>query len=328
MKPILRTWPVLIPAAVLVAAAPHGGAWAEDFPSRPVTFVVGYSAGGAIDQSARLLAKELAGRWGQPVVVDNRPGANGVIAAGAVAGAAPDGYTILVTATSHNLNKFVNQNLSYDVQKSFTPVAVTVEVSNVLVVNANSPYHTVGELVTALKDPSKRFSYSSQGVGGIPHMAGELFKLKTGTEILHVPYKGAALGLTDLMGGVVDMSFPSTGSAMGYIQQGKLRALAVASNERVEQLKDVPTFTESGVPDYTVSTWHGLLAPAGTPRQVVDKINANVNEIIQTPAFQQALLTQGNVAAKPLTPDQFAEKLARELETYGQLAAAINLGNN
>lgn len=327
MKPNFRARSVLISAAATLAVA-HGAARAEDFPARPVTFVVGYSAGGAIDQSARLLAKELASRWGQPVVVDNRPGANGVIAATAVANAAPDGYTLLVTATSHNLNKFVNPNLSYDVEKSFTPVAVTVEVSNVLVVNADSPYQTVGQLIAALKDPSKSFSYASQGVGGVPHMAGELFKIRTGTDILHVPYKGAALGLTDLMGGVVDMSFPSTGSVMGYVQQGKLRALAVAADERVEQLKDVPTFAEAGVPDYIVSTWHGLLAPAGTPKAIVDKYNAEVNEIIQTPAFQEALLVQGNMAAKPLTPDAFADKLARELKTYGELAEAINLGSN
>lgn len=328
MKAHVRTTRSILISAAATLAVAHTAVQAEDYPTRPITFVVGYSAGGAIDQSARLLGKELASRWGQPVVVDNRPGANGVIAATAVANAAPDGYTLLVTATSHNLNKFVNKNLSYDVTTSFTPVAVTVEVSNVLVVNADSPYQTVGQLITALKDPSKKLSYASQGVGGIPHMAGELFKIRTGTDMLHVPYKGAALALTDLMGGVVDMSFPSTGSAMGYIQQGKLRALAVASNERVEQLKNVPTFSESGVPDYTVSTWHGILAPAGTPPAIVNKLNAEINDIIQTPAFQEALLTQGNMAAKPLSPQAFGDKLARELKTYGDLAEAINLGGS
>lgn len=297
----------------------------ENFPTRPVTFIVGYSPGGAIDQSARLLAQELSKRWAQTVMVDNRPGANGSIAAATVADAKPDGYTILVTATSHNLNKFVNKALRYDVEKSFTPVALTVDVSNVLVVNANSPYKNVGQLVAAVKAAPNTFSYASQGIGGIPHLAGEMFKLKTGTDILHVPYKGAAQGLTDLMGGVVNMSFPSTGSVMSLIQQGKLRALAIASPERTEQLADVPTFIESGIPDFIVSTWHGLLAPAGTPPEIVRKINADVNEIIQTPDFKKSLLTQGNIPAQPLTPEQFGQKLARELKTYGEVATAINL---
>ncbi|VCU68742.1 Tripartite tricarboxylate transporter family receptor [Pigmentiphaga humi] len=296
-----------------------------DFPTRAVTLVVGYPPGGAIDQSARLVASELAKRWGQPVVVDNKPGANGSIAAAAVAGAAPDGYTLLVTATSHNLNKFVIKNLRYDVEKSFTPVALTVEVPNVLVVNAASPYHDLGQLLAALRAKQRPFSYASQGIGGVPHLAGELFKIRTGTEILHVPYKGAAQGMTDLIGGVVDMSFPSPGSVMGYISQGKLRALAVASTERLPQLKNVPTFAEAGVPDYTISTWHGMLAPAGTPPDVVSRINAEVNAVITEPATRQAMEGQGNLPAKPMTPAAFGQKLAKELAIYGDLAQRIDL---
>lgn len=313
-------------AVALAATLPFcQPALAADYPSHPVTFVVGYTPGGAIDQSARLIASELAKRWKQSVIVDNKPGANATIAAAAVANARPDGYTLLVAATSHNINKFVNKNLRYDVEKSFTPVAMTVEVPNVLVVNAASPYRNLDQLLAALREKKKPFSYSSQGIGGVPHLAGELFKLRTGTDILHVPYKGAAQGMTDLMGGVVDMSFPTPGSAMGYINQGKLRALAVASAERLAQLKDVPTFAEAGVPDYLVSTWHGLLAPAGTPPEVVAKINADVADILHDPAVRQALDAQGNLAAKPLTPTEFSRKLSRELEVYGDIAARIDL---
>ena len=316
-------------SAIALALFAHCSAsFAADFPTRPVTLMVGYTAGGAIDQSARLVGNELAKRWGQPVIIDNKPGANGVIAASAVAAAKPDGYTILVTATSHNLNKFVNKNLRYDVEKSFTPVAITVEVPNILVVNASSPYQNLGQLLTALRANQKPFSYSSQGIGGVPHLAGELFKLRTGTDILHVPYKGAAQGMTDLMGGVVDMSFPSPGSAMAYVTQGKLRALAVASNQRLAQLKDVPTFAEAGVPDYTISTWHGMLAPAGTPADIVAKINADVNEIIQTPAIKNALQAQGSIAAIPLTPAQFGAKLASELKSYEVIASKVDLTGN
>ncbi len=322
----IRSVRFFAPVLTLCAAISCGASLAQNFPNHTVTFIVGYSPGGAIDQSARLLAQELSKRWGQPIVVDNRPGANGTIAATAVANAKPDGYTILVTATSHNLNKFVNKNLRYDVEKSFSPVAMTVDVSNILVVKADAPYQTLDQFIAAVKAAPEKFSYASQGIGGIPHLAGEMFKLKTGTRIMHVPYKGAAQGMTDLIGGVVDMSMPSTGSVMNFIEQGKLRALAVASNQRFKQLPNVPTFAESGVPDFIVSTWHGLLAPAGTPPEIVFKINADVNEIIQTEAFKNTLLTQGSVAAEPLTPDQFSQRLKKELKIYGEVASAINLG--
>jgi len=322
----IRSVRFFAPVLTLCAAIFCGASLAQNFPNHTVTFIVGYSPGGAIDQSARLLAQELSKRWGQPIVVDNRPGANGTIAATAVANAKPDGYTILVTATSHNLNKFVNKDLRYDVEKSFSPVAMTVDVSNILVVKADAPYQTLDQFITAVKAAPEQFSYASQGIGGIPHLAGEMFKLKTGTRIMHVPYKGAAQGMTDLIGGIVDMSMPSTGSVMNFIEQGKLRALAVASNQRFKQLPNVPTFAESGVPDFIVSTWHGLLAPAGTSPEIVFKINADVNEIIQTEAFKNALLTQGSVAAKPLTPEQFSQRLKKELKIYGEVASAINLG--
>ena len=298
--------PGRLAAALTAAFALCPPALAADYPSQPVTFVVGYTPGGAIDQSARLIASELAKRWKQSVIVDNKPGANATIAATAVANARPDGYTLLVAASSHNLNKFVNKNLRYDVEKSFTPVALTVEVPNVLVVNAASPYRDLGQLLAALREKKKPFSYSSQGIGGVPHLAGELFKIRTGTDILHVPYKGAAQGMTDLMGGVVDMSFPTPGSAMGYISQGKLRALAVASNERLAQLKDVPTF-------------------AGAPPEVVAKINADVADILRDPAVQRAMEAQGNLAAKPLTAAEFRAKLSRELSVYGDIASRIDL---
>jgi tripartite-type tricarboxylate transporter receptor subunit TctC len=298
------------------------------FPNRPVTLVVGYAAGGAIDQSARALAQALSTRWGQSVIVDNRAGANGTIAAAAVAQARPDGHTLLVTATSHTLNKFVIKGLRYDVLNSFAPVALTVDVPNVLVVNANAPYRNVGELVTAMRAKKKDFSYASQGVGGIPHLAGEMFKIRTGTEAIHVPYKGAAPGMTDLAAGVVDMSFPSPGSVMPLIAAGKLRALAVTSSQRFAALKDVPTFAEAGVPDFVIGTWHGVLAPAGTPAAVVARINADINEIIQTPEFKTSLEAQGNVAAAPVTPAQFGTKLASELRAFEAVATRIDLSAN
>ena len=300
----------------------------QDFPNRNVTLMVGYAAGGAIDQSARLVGQALAAKWGQSVVIENRAGANGTIAAAAVASAKPDGYTLLVTATSHTLNKFVVKGLRYDVEKSFVPIALTVDVPNVLVVNAASPYQNVGQLVEALRAKKKEFTYASQGVGGIPHLAGEMFKLRTGTDMVHVPYKGAAQGMTDLVGGVVDMSFPSPGSITAFVTGGKLRPLAITSTKRFPQLKDVPTFAEAGIPDFTIGTWHGVLAPAGTPPAIVAKINADINAIIQTPEFQSALAAQGNVAAQPVTPAQFSAKMSGELKAFEAVAAKIDLSAN
>jgi tripartite-type tricarboxylate transporter receptor subunit TctC len=314
--------------AAACSLAVSGPAAAQgDYPNRPVMLIVGYAPGGAIDQSARLLAHALAARWGQPVIVDNRAGANGTIAATAVANAKPDGYTLLVTATSHTLNKFVKKNLPYDPETSFAPVALTVDVPNVLVVNASSPYRSVDELLVAMRAKPKDFNYASQGVGGIPHLAAEMFKLRTGTEMTHVPYKGASQGMTDLIAGVVDMSFPSPGSVMSYIGGGKLRALAVSATKRFPQLKDVPTFAEAGVANFTIGTWHGVLAPAATPPAIVAKLNADINEIIQTAAFSEALAAQGNAPAAPVTPAELKARLASESRAFEEVANSIDLGN-
>jgi tripartite-type tricarboxylate transporter receptor subunit TctC len=304
------------------------GSFAEGYPDHTVTLVVGYAPGGAIDLSARLLAQALAARWGQTVVVDNRTGANGTIAAAAVGAARPDGYTLLVTATSHTLSKFVVKGLRYDVLASFEPVALTVEVPNVLVVNANSPYQNVQQLVDAMHAKTKAFSYASQGVGGIPHLAGELFKIRTDTEMVHVPYRGANQGMTDLIAGVVDMSFPSPASITAGLSAGRLRALAVASDQRFPLLKDVPTFAEAGVPGFTIGTWHGVMAPAHAPTAIVSKLNADINAIIETSAFKTALLAQGNVAASPVTPEQFATRLAGELHSFEAVARRVDLTAN
>lgn len=332
--PFSRVLPAVTTATttLLLLAVPPTAAQAQSasapWPQRPVTLMVGYPAGGAIDQSARAVGQALATRWGQSVIVENRAGANGTIASAAVAQAKPDGYTLLVTATSHTLNKFVVKGLRYDVDKSFAPIALTVDVPNVLVVPASAPWQTVAQLVAAMKAKQKPFNYASQGIGGIPHLAGEIFKLRTGTEMVHVPYKGAAPGMTDLAAGIVDMSFPSPASALSFIAGGKLRALAVSAPQRFAQLPNVPTFAEAGIPDFVLGTWHGLLAPAGTPPAVIAKINGDVNEIIQTADFKATLAAQGNIAAQPLTPAQFATKLQTELKAFEAVASKVDLAGS
>ncbi|MGB3068862.1 MAG: tripartite tricarboxylate transporter substrate binding protein [Ottowia sp.] len=314
--------------SALAGVPAHAQSASLDYPNKPVTIVVGYTAGGALDQSTRLLAQNLSQRWKQPVVVDNRPGANGTIAAAYVASAKPDGYTLLATSTSHTFNKFVVKGLRYDPETSFEPIALLVDVPNVLVVKASSPYRSVGELLAAMRSSPKPLSYASQGIGGVPHLAGELFKLRTNTELLHVPYKGAAQGMTDLIGGVVDMSFPSPGSVMAHAKQGTLRVLAVAATQRLPDLKEVPTFAEAGVQDFLVSTWHGTFAPAGTPHDIVNKINADINATMASAEFKQTLKNQGNFVAQPVTPKQFAARLSRELKAFGDVAAKVDLSGS
>jgi tripartite-type tricarboxylate transporter receptor subunit TctC len=325
--PSRRTAILRLVTAVAIASA-SACAWAAtddagSYPDRAVTLLVGYPPGGAIDQSARLVAQALSERWGQPVVVENRAGANGTIAATRVATAKPDGYTLLVTATSHTLNGLVMKKLPYDTQTGFTPVALIVDVPNVLVVNAASPYQTLSDLVTTMRTKQPPLSYASQGVGGIPHVAGELFALRTGAPLNHVPYKGANQGLADLVAGFVDMSFPSPASAMPHLRSGKLRALAVSAPERFQLLQDVPTFAEAGIAEFTVGTWHGLLAPAGTPESVVARINADINAIISSAAFHDSLVAQGNMPAARVTPQAFAERLSRERRMFEPLAKTL-----
>ncbi len=312
-------------AALASASAITATAQAQSYPDRPVTLLVGYPPGGAIDQSARLVAQALSERWGQPVVVENRAGANGTIAATRVATAKPDGYTLLVTATSHTLNGLVMKKLPYDTQSSFTPVALIVDVPNVLVVKADSPYLTVADLVTAMRTKQPPLSYASQGIGGIPHVAGELFSLRTGAPLNHVPYKGAPQGLADLVAGFVDMSFPSPASAMPHLRGAKLRALAVSAPERFPLLQDVPTFAEAGIADFTVGTWHGMLAPAGTPEPIVTKINADINAVISSVAFHEALVAQGNMPAARVTPQAFGERLALERRMFEPVAKTLSV---
>src|SRR5690606_14010521 len=253
----------------MVVAGPAQAAW----PGRSITIVVPFPAGGGTDAFARPLAQQLGIQLGQSVVVDNRGGAGGTLGAGVAARAAPDGYTFFMGGAHHVVAPAIYKSLSYDIQKDFTPVAMLAQPPQIIVVNSgNLPVNNVKELLERAKAKPGSINFGSAGVGSTHHLAGELFALKTGIELTHVPYQGAGPMLSGLITGQVDLAFDGLGSSASHIRAGSIKPLAVAAAERSPSFPDVPTVAEAGVPDYQVSTWYAMWAPAGTPQDIVDKM--------------------------------------------------------
>ena len=316
----------LLSGALMFAAAAPAIASPVDYPSRPVTVVVGYPAGGPADMAARIIGEELNKLWQQSVIVENKPGANATIAATDIARADNDGYRILLAAGNHTTNKFVYKDLRYDVEKSFAPIALISQTPTVLATSVSFPANNVQELLKLLRDDPGRYNYSSTGYGSTSHLAAELFKQHTDTSIEHIPYKGVGQAAADIIGGSVDMVFASLGSVKAYFDSGKLKPIALATPGRLAELPDTPTFAEEGVRGFEVQTWYGLLAPAGTDKAIIDKINHDVNGILQQPEIQQKLLAQGGYAAAQ-TAEEFAARLQKELQTMEALSARVDLGS-
>jgi tripartite-type tricarboxylate transporter receptor subunit TctC len=294
-------------AAALCAA---GAARAETFPDKPVRMVVAFPAGGGTDIVARLIAERLTALWGQQVIVDNRGGAGGVIGTEIAARSAPDGYTIFM-ATLGNLS--INPHLykmNVDPIKDLAPISNVVDVNFVLVANPKFPAKSVKELIELAKKQPGQINFSSSGVGGAPHLAGELFNQMAGVKLAHIPYKGSAPSFTDLIGGQVSITFDSLVQSLPYIQAGKLRPLAVLADKRSNQLPDVPTLAESGVPGYNFANWFGLVAPAGTPADRIRTLNEAVRKVLDQAPVQEQLAKMGAVPAYD-TPEQFG-KLIRD----------------
>jgi tripartite-type tricarboxylate transporter receptor subunit TctC len=286
----LRLLPLLVP---LLAALPTPGA-ADSFPSRQVTIVSPYQAGGTSDIIARALAQRLSALWSQPVVVENRPGANGAIGVQTIARAPADGHMLLATASSAlTLNPLIYPNLGYDVKRDLAPVSRTGEVPNVLVVNPAVAARTVSELVALAKASPGRLTYASQGIGSNGQLNGELFMMRTGAELLHVPYKGSAPAVTDLVGGQVQVMFDNLPSVIEQVRAGTLRALAVTSATRSPQLPDVPTMAEAGVAGFDTTAWFAVLVAAKTPDDLRAKIEAAVAAALRDPELRQKLAQAG-----------------------------------
>lgn len=309
MKLNLNAWLLAIfTAATLAMGAP---AAAEQFPTRPLRLVVPYSPGSATDVLARTIAEKLGQAWGQAVVVENQPGANGTIATAAVAKAAADGYTLIMIAANHVINASLYKNLPYDDLKDFTPIARIGQAAFVLCVNPAVPVKTVGELVALAKQQPGKLNYSSPGNGTPGHLALEMLKTLSGAKLVHVPYKGAAQATTDLVGGQVQAGFVVESTAIPLIKAGKLRALAISSAARSPQLPDVPTVAESGYSGFNVVSWIGLAGPAHMPHDIVATLSAQVLKIIHTPEVS-ARITGLGLTASPAGADEFATYMAKE----------------
>ena len=294
-------------------------ALAQSYPSRPVRLVVPFPAGGTTDILARAMAEKLSGALGQQFVVDNRPGAGGNIGSDIVAKSQPDGYTLLMgTVGTHAINPSLYPKMPYDHVKDFVPVVLVAGVPNVLVVNPTVPAKTVAELIALAKEKPGTINFASSGNGTSIHLSGELFKLLAGVQIAHVPYKGSAPALTDLIGGQVQIMFDNLPSALPHIKGGKLRALAVTSSKRAPALPDLPTIAESGVAGFEASSWFGILAPAATPRDIVQRINAEANKALHAPDMREKLLAQGAEAVGN-SPEFFADSIRTETVKWAKV---------
>ncbi len=305
----------LLAASALGARAQ--GAW----PTKPVRVIVGFSAGGTTDVVARLMAKELTEALGQPFIVDNKPGGGSNIATDLVREAAPDGYTLLMMAVTSTINQTLYKNVKFKLERDFDGVVLCTKVPNILVVNPTVPAKTVKELIDWARANEGKVSYASSGSGTSIHMAGELFKLRTGLKTLHVPYKGSAPALTDLIGGQVQYMFDNMPSAWPHVQGGKLRALAVTTRQRSPSAPDVPTMEESGVSPFDVTSWFGLVAPKGTPKAVQDRINQVVNAAFDKPEIKQAYAKLGAIAEKN-SPQDFSRFIHDEVNSWAPVVKA------
>ncbi len=316
-----KTTRVLKTIAAIAACAPLLG-WAA-WPDKPIRMVVPYAAGGGADNTARIVAQQMSAALGQQIVIDNRPGAGGVIGEDNVAKAAGDGYTVLYDASAFSVNPALRK-LPFDAAKDFIPVSLVATAPQILVVPENAPYRTVAEFLDfARKNPGK-LSFASAGGGTGSHLAGEALNEQAKVNLMHVPYKGGAPALTDLMGGQVSAYFGNVASTLSYVKSGKLRALAVSSTRRVPALPDTPTLGESGLPGYNVVEWNGVFLPKGTPPDIVQKLGKAVQAAVNDPTVRQKLLQLGLEPAGT-TPEAFARFVQDETGRVSALVRARNI---
>ena len=298
---------------------------AQAYPDKPVRIVHGFAAGGGADLLLRAMLPKASELLGQQIIIDYRAGAGGNLAMELVAHAAPDGYTLLMGTPGLAINpSLYKSSMNVDPLRDFAPIALIGVVQNVLVVNPSVPAKSVPELVTLLRRQPGKMNYASSGYGTSLHLAGELFKLSTGTEIVHVPYKGGAQAVADVMAGQTEMMFNVLPSSLPYIVDGRLRALAVTGSVRASSLPDVPNMIEAGVPGYTVTTWNGILAPAGTPRPIIDKLNGVFVQAIESPEVQAAFARIGQESLTS-TPEEFAALLKSETEKWSRVIEKANI---
>ena len=304
-------------AASLAAAAAQAQTW----PSKPVRYVVPFPPAGATDITARIIADKISGPLGQSVVVENRPGAAGNVGSEFAAKSAPDGYTMLQVTVAQSISATLYAKLNYDLEKDLAPAAMVALVPNVMIVNPSLPAKSVVEFIALAKAKPGKINFASSGSGTSIHMSAEMFKMLTGVDIVHIPYKGSGPALADLLGGQVDVMFDNLTSSIGHIRGGKLRALAVTTVTRYPELPDVPTMQEAGVAGYEATAWFGIMVPKGTPRNIIMRINSEVNKALAQADVKEKLAQQGALA-RSWTPEEFGSFIHNEVVKWARVVKA------
>jgi tripartite-type tricarboxylate transporter receptor subunit TctC len=313
----------LLAGGSLAAAAP---AWAQapGYPDKPIRFVVPYPPGGGTDVIARIVQERLQAALGQPVVIENRGGAGGSVGTEVVAKSAPDGYTVLFTLSSHTINPAIYPKLNFDTVKDFEPVGTVASLPQILVAHPKVPANSLAELAALAKAKPAELSYASVGNGSPGHLAGEMFKLRAGVQMTHIPYRGGGPAVTDVMGGQVPLLWVAIPAAAQFVKTGKLKALAVSTLKRTLAFPDVPTVHESGYPDFEVDSWYAMFVPTKTPRPVIERLNRALNTVLAEPAIREKLLAQGADAVGG-TPEALGRVVAAELPKWAKLAKDANI---
>lgn len=313
-------------AVILSSLLSSASVSAQDaWPTKPIRLVVPFTSGGVTDTSGRLIADSLSRRLGQQVIVDNKPGASGNIGTAMVKSAPADGYTLVLAFDGTMvINPHVFSKLPFDTLKDFAPIGKIGDAVLILVANPSVPASTLSEVIALSKTTPGGLMFGTSGTGGTPHIAGELLKSKTGAQLTHVPYKGGGQAMADVLGGSIPLVYTAVAGAHGQVNAGKLKAIAVSSAKRASSLPDVPTFVESGVSDFVVNSWVGLLAPAGTPEPIVHKLNTELNAVLNDPEVKEKLRVMG-IEATPGTPEKYGAEMRNDLERYGAVVKAAGI---
>ena len=312
----------LVKGGLLILLCAAWPVFGQSYPNQPIRLVVAAAPGGGPDLTARFLALQFSKSLGQQIVVDNRAGANGAIGAEAVAKAAADGHTWLLATGQHTANPSLRKNLSYDIVRDFTPVSLLVANTYYLVVHPSLPVRSVRELIVLAKAQPGKLNFGSGGVGSASHLSGEMFKVAAKADMVHVPYKGASLAVTDLLGGHLELMFPAIASALPLMQSGRIRGLAVTSPQRHPALPEVPTISESGLPGYSFRSWVGILVPAATPKEAVRRIHAVIVQTVGQQENRAALIAKGTEPWISSSPEEFANFIRDEVTRFAQLLKA------
>jgi len=316
----------MVKTLVLLFAVAPALAWAQDYPNKPVRMVVGFPPGGGTDVVARILAPKMSELLGQPVVIENRPGATGTMAAAMVAKSPPDGYTIMMGHVSVNaIAPSLFANLQYDVIRDFAPVAIAASVPHFVVVHPSVAVTSLKELIAYLKAQGNKLTFPSAGNGSMPHLAGEIFKSLAGVELVHVPYKGSGQSMQDLLGGQHVVAFDTMPASAPHVRSGKLRALAVSSASRLPAFPDIPTAEEAGLPGYQITTWYGVFAPAGTPAAIINRLHADAVRAMQSPETRSKLEGIGADGTVSRSPEEFAALVRADTARYAKIVKSIGL---